>query len=482
VQEDNKTTVRDTDATRVRGVDEIRTVLTPVDSDKTEIRSPGELQEIAANNTEAFGREGELQPGDVIKDRFEIVKVLGRGGMGVVYKAIDRRKVEAQDRDPYVALKALSRQWRANERMVIALQREARKAQTLAHPNIATVYDFDRDGEMVYITMEQLSGAPMDDFIRDHPKGISRQQAAPIIRGICLALAYAHNKGIVHSDFKPGNVFLNNGTNPKVLDFGIARAAPVSGNVEASDQTTFDAGELGALTPSYAALEMFKGEPPHPADDVYALAVTTYQLLTGRHPFDNLPAPQARSAARRPEFIRGLKRREWQAIRRGLEFNRADRIGHAEEFLRVFEGPKRARVAIAASAVLAILLAGYSAFDQIQERARVSPDVPWAELPLDVRTAFEEHIKNGDNAWRYNDAAGAILSWREAYDLHPRNPDATRLLVKGFTSMAERAIASNDPEVRSSVALNLASLMETDGYLRTHPELKRLNDQLQEAR
>ena len=91
--------------------------------------------------------------------------------------------------------------------MMMALQRESQKAQTLAHPNIATVYDFDREGSLVYLTMEVLTGSPMDDFIRYHPGGLPANRVAQIVRGMCLGLAYAHNKGIVHSDFKPGTCF-----------------------------------------------------------------------------------------------------------------------------------------------------------------------------------------------------------------------------------------------------------------------------------
>jgi serine/threonine protein kinase len=107
--------------------------------------------------------------GSVINDRFVIEGILGRGGMGVVYRARDLRKEETGDRDPFVALKVLSDEFRRDPRMVIALQRESRKAQTLAHPNIATVYDFDRDGDIVYLTMEELDGQPLNDVIREHP-------------------------------------------------------------------------------------------------------------------------------------------------------------------------------------------------------------------------------------------------------------------------------------------------------------------------
>src|SRR5690606_11537505 len=101
-------------------------------------------------------RPSDLSIGSVVNRRFVIEGVLGRGGMGVVYRARDLRKEETGDRDPYVALKVLSDEFRRDPRMAVALQREARKAQTLAHPNIATVYDFDRDDNIVYLTMEEL--------------------------------------------------------------------------------------------------------------------------------------------------------------------------------------------------------------------------------------------------------------------------------------------------------------------------------------
>jgi len=473
----------DADATRILAADDM-TRLSPAgvhDDDATMVTQQ------AANGDDAMVLSAppaddaphELVPGAVVKDRFEIVSILGRGGMGVVYRAIDRRKVEARDRDPHVALKALSQVWQRDERMVIALQREARKAQALAHPNIATVYDFDRDGDIVYITMEQLNGSPMDDFIRAHPQGLPRAQVVPILRGLCLALAYAHNKGIVHSDFKPGNVFLNEGKNPKVLDFGIARAVPVTGQIEASETTRFDAGELGALTPSYAAVEMFQGAPPHPADDVYALAITAYQLFTGKHPFNSLAAPQARSEGRKPEPIRGLKRREWQAIRRGLEFERSKRIGHAAEFLRVFEGPETARLAIAASAALGLVLAGYFSFVQIREQARVTPDVPFEELAPDVQTMIAGHLKEGQTAWQFGDESSAIIAWREAYVLHPRNSEATARIVESFEQMAASVLESGDPEGRRTLLANLDDLMATDGFLGTHPRLKAVQARLE---
>src|SRR5262245_42780353 len=332
---------------------------THIRADATHVRAaPAADVNGVPESSVAIAEPDALGPGSIIKDRFVIESVIGRGGMGVVYRARDMRKEETRDRDPYVALKVLSDQFRRNPTMVIGLQREARKAQTLAHPNITTVFDFDRDDEIVYITMEVLEGKPLNQLIEMHPMGLEKTRALHILRGLCLGLAYAHNKNIVHSDFKPGNVFVTEEDRSKILDFGIARAAPVE-RIEASQTTQFDASELGALTPSYASCEMFEGRDPHPSDDVYALAVVAYQLFSGKHPFDMAPAPQARSQKLEPTPIKGLKRREWRAIRRGLEFAREKRSANAAEFLRDLEGSPRLRLAVAAAAVLLVGGSGY---------------------------------------------------------------------------------------------------------------------------
>lgn len=104
------------------------------------------------------------------------------------------------------------------------MQREARKAQTLVHPNIVSVYDFDRDGSTVYLTMEYLSGKPLSRVLRMPDfKGMPYVDTMHIVNGMGKALAYAHERGFVHCDFKPANVFLTDSGTVKVIDFGIAR-------------------------------------------------------------------------------------------------------------------------------------------------------------------------------------------------------------------------------------------------------------------
>ncbi|GMQ96938.1 MAG: hypothetical protein BMS9Abin15_0624 [Gammaproteobacteria bacterium] len=275
--------------------------------------------------------------GSVIKGRFELEGQLGVGGMGIVYKACDLIKVEAKDRNPYVAIKVLNEDFKKHPESFITLQRECSRTQKLAHPNIATVFDFDRTGGMVYMTMELLEGKPLNDFMKDDlpEKGLSFKEAWPIIKGLGAALAFAHHRRIVHSDFKPGNAFLTKDDAVKVLDFGIARAIKKPGQ---SETTVFDAGKLGALTPAYASCEMLEDEPPDEQDDIYGLGVVTYILLSGRHPFDKYPATMARDHGMSPAAIPSLTRMQNKALRHVLAFERGDRTPVVEEFLAELQG------------------------------------------------------------------------------------------------------------------------------------------------
>ncbi|HWN37109.1 MAG TPA: serine/threonine-protein kinase, partial [Gammaproteobacteria bacterium] len=170
-----------------------------------------------------------LHVGSVVRGRFELESMIGEGGMGVVYRAVDRLHKEMQDRDPYVAIKILNANLTCHPSALIALQRETRKAQLLAHENIINVHSFDRDGSLVYMTMELLDGKSLRSIVAEaESQGVPADEAVPMIRSMAKALAYAHDNDIVHSDFKPANVFLTCKKQIKVLDFGLARANPIA--------------------------------------------------------------------------------------------------------------------------------------------------------------------------------------------------------------------------------------------------------------
>ncbi|MBI1422009.1 MAG: protein kinase [Gammaproteobacteria bacterium] len=307
---------------------------------------------------------GQNQGKTTLKGRFTLEKVIGVGGMGVVYKAIDRLKVEARDREPYVAIKVLSEEFRSHPESFIALQRESRKTQRIAHPNVVKVYDFDRDGETVFMTMEYMEGVPLDQLIKQYSAtGLPRVEAWNILNGLCSALMHAHAENIVHSDFKPGNIFVTDTGIPKIFDFGIARAVA---NVDRhtgkhKDRTVFDAGSLGALTPAYASLEMLQGQQPDVRDDIYALGCIAYEILTGVHPFNRIPADEAYNSKLRPKKISNIKKRQWRAIEKALAFKREDRLKSVEEFYTLIQ-PKTRQYSILAATLVVLAAIGAATY------------------------------------------------------------------------------------------------------------------------
>ncbi|HYM34948.1 MAG TPA: serine/threonine-protein kinase, partial [Steroidobacteraceae bacterium] len=320
--------------------------------------------------------------GTVVKDRFVLKEQIGRGGMGIVFAALDRRKEETRDPNPWVALKILSPEFARHDDALVALQREARKAQTLAHPNVATVFDFDRDGDTVYMTMELLRGKTLSSVVqaaRGH--GIDRAQAWTIIRDIAAGLAYAHRKGIVHADLKPGNVFLLEDGRAKILDFGIARAASNSASATTT-KDTFDAGVLGAYTEAYATEEMMAGVDPHPADDIYALGIIAYELLAGQHPYQRRSSAQARKLGLKPTAPKGLTRREWRVLQRCLSLDRKERPRDAGEFFNQLRGITPLQKSLIGATAALALTAGYFGYTTM---IAGGPDIPFAQLPMETQ-------------------------------------------------------------------------------------------------
>ncbi|MCJ8518567.1 putative Ser/Thr protein kinase [Pseudorhizobium tarimense] len=262
--------------------------------------------------------------GAILRDRFILDAEIGRGGMGVVYSAVDRRRLEAGSPQPYVALKLLNDAFRTDSNALRTLEAEARKAQSLAHPNIATVFDFDRDKAEVFIVMELLTGQPLNRLLAASTgQAMAPALIANVLKGICAGLAYAHASGVVHSDLKPGNIFVGDDRQVKLIDFGLATA---------SNGTGFDAGQLGALTAAYASPEMFEGADRDPRDDVFALGCIAYQMFVGFHPFAMRASNEAREQGLTLEPIPDLDPMAWEALKKALAFERDERPQSVEAF------------------------------------------------------------------------------------------------------------------------------------------------------
>jgi tetratricopeptide (TPR) repeat protein len=203
-----------------------------------------------------------LRPGDVVADRFEIERELGRGGFGVVYQARDRQLSRS------VAFKAV----RAGEQAALReerLLREAESAARLSHPNIVTLHDVGRCEHGPYLVLELLRGGTLAERLRHGP--LSVREALRMAVKVAEGLAHAHRQGVVHRDLTPGNVFLCDDGQVKILDFGLAHAF---------GQRRADGG-----TPAYMAPEQWRCAPEDERTDVFALGVILHQALCGALPF-----------------------------------------------------------------------------------------------------------------------------------------------------------------------------------------------------
>jgi serine/threonine protein kinase len=202
------------------------------------------------------------------ESRYELLEEIGRGGMGVVYKARDKRLGRV------VALKRLPENLRDHPTAVELFEREARAAAALNHPNIVTLFDAGEDSGAYFISMELLEGRAINDILKKHSR-LTVRDVARIGVQICAGLNYAHEQRIVHRDIKTGNLFFTRDQVVKIMDFGIAKSME-----EVRRATTVVGG-----TPYYMAPEQAAGEQVDHRADLYALGVTLFQMATGLLPF-----------------------------------------------------------------------------------------------------------------------------------------------------------------------------------------------------
>lgn len=211
-----------------------------------------------------------LQGGTILNQRYEILAMIGGGGMSLVYRARDLQTYKI------VAIKVLRDQYASDPTFIARFRREGVSVAGLDHPNIVKVFSVSQDGDIYYLVMEMVEGMDLKQVLQE--KGpYSPRVFYPMMAQICDAIAYAHDKGIVHRDIKPHNIILRPDGQVKVTDFGIARAA--------SEATMTHTGSIMGSV-HYLAPEQAKGEIADTRSDIYALGVLLYELLTGRLPHE----------------------------------------------------------------------------------------------------------------------------------------------------------------------------------------------------
>jgi serine/threonine protein kinase len=262
-----------------------------------------------------------ISVGRVLRERYVIQGRLGTGGKGSVFRALDRYRSSLPDDQQHVALKVLHCGSDFSEQSIGDVRRELHCGQLLSHRNIVNVFELDRDGDVVFFTMELLDGEMLSDLIeRMRPAAMQRTQAWQIIRQLGAGLGHAHERGIVHGDLKPRNLLVTREGELRILDFGaahkIVRTQSTSGQRDFAPLS---------LTPAYASCELLEGRAADPRDDLYALACICYELLTGKHPFSRRPATSARDFGVKATCPAGLSGRQWRTLQAGLSWHRGGR-------------------------------------------------------------------------------------------------------------------------------------------------------------
>jgi eukaryotic-like serine/threonine-protein kinase len=209
-------------------------------------------------------------PGAIIAGRYEILQVLGEGGMGTVYKAKDR------ELDRSVALKTIRPELASNPAIIKRFKQELILARQVTHRNVVRIYDLGEAEGVKFITMEYIEGRDLTSLLREKGK-LAPKEAAEIMEQVCRALEAAHMEGVVHRDLKPQNIMIDAHGKVAVMDFGIARST------EAAEAMTYTGAIIG--TPQYMSPEQAKGEKLDARSDLFSFGIVFYEMLTGNSPF-----------------------------------------------------------------------------------------------------------------------------------------------------------------------------------------------------
>ncbi|MBS1876056.1 MAG: serine/threonine protein kinase [Acidobacteria bacterium] len=218
--------------------------------------------------------EGRFLPGAVIGGRYRIIGLLGRGGMGEVYRATDLMLGQA------VALKFLPDSAASNEFLLERFHGEVRVARQVSHPNVCRVYDIGEADGVPFISMEYVDGEDLASLLQRIGR-LPADKALQAARQICAGLAAAHGKGVIHRDLKPQNIMMNKRGETVIMDFGLAAVADQISGAEARHGT-----------PAYMSPEQLKGAEVTAKSDIYALGLVLYELFTGKRAFEAKSVPQ----------------------------------------------------------------------------------------------------------------------------------------------------------------------------------------------
>lgn len=264
--------------------------------------------------------------GRLLDNRYEILDVIGTGGMAVVYKALCHRL------NRLVAIKILKDEFSRDQEFRRRFHAESQAVAMLSHPNIVSVYDVSRSGDVDYIVMELIEGITLKQYLEKKGR-LNWRETLHFSMQIAKALEHAHSRGIIHRDIKPHNIMILKDGSIKVADFGIARIG--------SAQNTLTREALGSV--HYISPEQAKGGHVDCRSDLYSLGVVMYEMLTGRTPYDgetpvSVAIQHINGGATPPsELVEGIPRGIEQITMHAMEVNPDDRYASATEMLHDME-------------------------------------------------------------------------------------------------------------------------------------------------
>jgi serine/threonine protein kinase len=292
---------------KARGGDSITVDLIPV------------VAEEAAEAPPPAPAPSHLDVGAVLSGRYVIEHQLATGGMGTVYKALDRSRSEHGETEAHVAVKVLHEKMRTRSEVLAKLRREFYCAQALAHRSIVKVYELDLN-QIPFFSMELIDGESLPSVMqRFHPVPLPPEYVWPVVREVGEGLVHAHQRCVVHGDIKPQNIMVTNLGEARILDFGASSSSPTS------------------LTPAYASCELLEGREPDPRDDLFSFACLTYELLAGEHPFQRHRSTEARSLKLTPRRPPGITGGQWRTLQHGLAWDRINRPSSVREWLAALD-------------------------------------------------------------------------------------------------------------------------------------------------
>ena len=403
---------------------------------------------------------------------YRVLELIGGGGMGMVYKAEDLKLGRR------VALKFLPEELSADSAALRLLEREARTASSLNHPNICTIYDIEELDGQPFIAMELLEGETLHQRLPRDDDPLSLSAALEIAIGACDGLEAAHERGIVHRDIKPANLFLTRAGVVKILDFGVAKllsgdgddadGASTDGPIEDDDAETprnpatrsLSRSTFSPGTPSYMSPEQVRGEPLDVRTDIFSLGLVLYEMAAGVRPFegDTRAAIQDAIVNTRPVPARArnasVPRELDRVIAKALEKGPSQRYQSAAEMRADLEriqrlvrpARRRARAWLAGAAALTVAAAGAWLYRDYRHRVTLAPS--------DTIVLAEFRNQSGDKAFDEILTVAARYGLEQTPYLNVLAPDK---VFETLSALRLSATAELTPDVARQVALRTNS-------------------------